>query len=73
MADAFERRAVVGQVVFGQRADADPRASEPPQQARVQVQRDTGAVRRFRQQQLFVRVARRSLSRCRATAPRADP
>ena len=49
VADPLERRAVVGEITFSQGAYGI-RALEPPQHARIQVQRDSGAVRRFRQQ-----------------------
>ena len=56
MTDSLERRAVIGQVILGQRAERIG-AFQALQYPRFDIQRHPRAVRGFGQQQLFVRSA----------------
>ena len=71
MAHALERRAVIGQIAFGQRAERIRRFQAAPRLG-VKIQRHAGAVRGFRQEQFFIQRARVHLSQAIDGAPVRD-
>ena len=70
MADAFERRPEVGEVLAVEASSADRGASSRSSSSLLEIQRDVGLAVRFGDQQLFVDVAAAGIERARELGDR---